>query len=85
MREYILEQAQSRQPYGGLSMLVRVVKNWRARREMRHLASLDDYLLRDIGLSREELRALMRAPLTLDVQWEAERLERLSAHEPGRR
>ena len=29
MREYVLHQAQSRQAYGRLTTLVRVVKNWR--------------------------------------------------------
>lgn len=81
MREYILEQAQSRQPHGGLTMLVRMVKNWRARRQLRQLASLDDHLLRDVGLSREELRALARQPLTLDTQWEADRLRLIASRE----
>ena len=37
MREYILEQSQARLPYGSFSMLVRMVKNWRARRQLRQL------------------------------------------------
>lgn len=79
MREYILEQAHCRQPYGRLTTLVRMVKNWRNRRQLRRLASLDDYLLKDIGLSREELNAMARHPLTLDVQWEADRLRLIAA------
>jgi uncharacterized protein YjiS (DUF1127 family) len=84
MREYILEQAHCRQPYGRFTTLVRMVKNWRNRRQLRRLASLDDYLLKDIGLSREELNAMARHPLTLDVQWEADRLRLIAAraHRP---
>ena len=85
MREYILEQSQARLPYGSFSMLVRTVKNWRARRQLRQLRSLDDYLLRDIGLSREELDVLRKQPLTLDLQWEADRLRLISERSPGTR
>ncbi len=85
MREYILEQSQARLPYGSFSMLVRMVKNWRARRQLRQLRSLDDYLLRDIGLSREELDAWRKQPLTLDPQWEADRLRLISERSPGTR
>ena len=85
MREYILEQSQARLPYGSFSMLVRMVKNWRAHRQLRQLRSLDDYLLRDIGLSREELDVLRKQPLTLDLQWEADRLRLISERSPGTR
>ncbi len=78
MREYILHQAQSRQAYGRLTLLVRVIKNWQARRALRKIASLDDYMLKDIGLSRAEVLEMQRQPLTLDVQWEADRLRLIS-------
>ncbi len=81
MREYILEQAHSRQPHGALTMLVRMVKNWRGRRQLRQLASLDDHLLRDVGLSRDALRTLARQPLTVDLQWEADRLRLIASRE----
>ncbi|MCA0434598.1 MAG: DUF1127 domain-containing protein [Proteobacteria bacterium] len=78
MRDYILHEAQSRQAYGRLTMLVRVIKNWRERRSLRALYNMDDYLLRDIGLTRGEIDSMIRQPLTLDTQWEAERLRLIS-------
>ncbi|NMD08329.1 MAG: DUF1127 domain-containing protein [Phyllobacteriaceae bacterium] len=81
MREYVLHQAQSRQAYGRLTPLVRVVKNWLKRRALRKLENLDDFMLRDIGLTRDDLRLMRRQPLTLDVQWEADRLRLISSRE----
>lgn len=81
MREYVLHQAQSRQAYGRLTPLVRVVKNWLNRRALRKLESFDDYMLRDIGLTRDDLRAMRRQPLTLDVHWEADRLRLISTRD----
>ncbi len=74
MREYALHVAQSRLAYGSLTGLVRLVKNWQARRDARILLRMDDHQLRDIGLTRADLDRLMRTPLTDDVQWEDERL-----------
>ena len=74
MREYALHVAQSRQAYGRLTWLVRLVKNWRARRDTRTLLRMDDYQLRDIGLTRADLDRLMRMPLSNDTQWDEERL-----------
>ena len=81
MREYVLHQAQSRQAYGRLTTLVRMVKIWRERQAWRKLEKLDDYMLRDIGLTRNDLRMMQRQPLTLDVQWESERLRLISSRE----
>ena len=84
MRDYVLHEARSRQAFGRLTTLVRMVKNWRERRSLRALHSLDDYLLRDIGLTRSELDRMMRQPLTLDTQWEAERLRLIGSRERNR-
>jgi uncharacterized protein YjiS (DUF1127 family) len=76
MREYVLFEARFRQAYGRWTGLVRVVKNWKARSDLKRLAAMDDYMLRDIGLTREELRRLASRPLHADWFWESERLDR---------
>lgn len=81
MRDYVLHQAQSRQAYGRLTPLVRVVKNWLNRRALHKLDKLDDFMLRDIGLTRDDLRMMRRQPLTIDAQWEADRLQLISSRE----
>jgi uncharacterized protein YjiS (DUF1127 family) len=39
-------------------------RHWQARRSVKHLASLDDYLLRDIGLKRSDVEWAERVPIT---------------------
>ena len=39
-------------------------RHWQARRSVRHLASLDDYVLEDIGLRRSDVEWAERVPLT---------------------
>jgi uncharacterized protein YjiS (DUF1127 family) len=53
-----------------LSRIAEVVRSFaaliQARREFKHLNALDDYMLRDIGLSRDDLIVAGSAPLTED-------------------
>ena len=77
MRDYALNRAAAAEATGSLSLLWGLLRNWRARRAVSRLDQLDDHLLRDIGVTRDELERLSRLPLTADVQWERERLERL--------
>jgi uncharacterized protein YjiS (DUF1127 family) len=79
MREYVLQQSQTRMAIDNFSMVTRMVKNWRFRGALRQLARLDDHALRDIGLSRAELDRLARLPLTSDMLWEAERSRLLAS------
>ncbi len=47
----------------GFLDLFRVLWNWHERSRMRHhFASLDDHLLRDIGLTRTQVRELTSKP-----------------------
>jgi uncharacterized protein YjiS (DUF1127 family) len=79
MREYALHQARSRAAYGQWSWLVRMAKNWQARRTVRHLLRFNDYMLRDIGLTRSDLQEMLRQPLSADRQWDAERAELIAS------
>ena len=44
----------------------RMVRNWLARRKLRRLEALDDYLLSDIGLTRDDLFYALRLPAGVD-------------------
>ncbi len=76
MREYMLFEARSRQAYGRWTGLVRLVKNWKTRGDLKRLAAMDDYMLRDIGLTRDELQRLASRSLTVDWTWDGEQRER---------
>ncbi len=76
MRDYTLSQAQSRQAFGLVATAKRVVRNWKHHRELTQLLKLDDYLLHDLGLSRQLITHLLSLPLTVDVDWEQERVLR---------
>jgi len=78
MRDYVLHEARSREATYAFSGIRRVVANWYKRRMLRQLRDLDDYLLADIGLTRDELSAAMRLPLTVDPVWELSRKGRHS-------
>ncbi len=74
MRNYVINEAQSRLAYGRLTWLVRLVKNWRIRKYLKRLQLFSDYQLLDIGLSRHELNHLAGLPLDRDTAWETESL-----------
>ena len=76
MRDYILSQAQSRQNFGLVATAQRVVRNWKHHCELAKLLKLEDYLLRDMGLSRLLVQHLLNLPLSVDVDWEQERVLR---------
>jgi uncharacterized protein YjiS (DUF1127 family) len=76
MRDYILNQAQSRQAFGLVATAERIASNWKHHRELMKLLKLDDYLLCDMGLTRALVLHLIALPLTVDVDWEQERILR---------
>jgi uncharacterized protein YjiS (DUF1127 family) len=73
MREYALFEARSRQAYGAWTGSVHVVRNWKTRRDLKRLLAMDDFMLRDIGLTRAVVLKLARRPLAEDWQCDAER------------
>ncbi len=67
MRDYALNQAISRGEYGIVSFLRRVTRNWKAKRRIAALGSFDDYMLRDIGVTRDEIQWAAGLPLTVNA------------------
>lgn len=83
MREYALHQAS--QEFHGLLFgdLRRAVKNWLKRRMLRQVQDLDDHILKDIGLSREDVTQAVDLPLAYDPILELERrLDRRRRFDP---
>ena len=63
MRDYALTQSLNRQQAEEFGFLGRLFRNWKARRRIAHLQELDDYLLDDIGVTRDDLKWASQTPL----------------------
>jgi uncharacterized protein YjiS (DUF1127 family) len=74
MRDYMIHEAQSRAAFGRLSGWFRRVTNWRTRRDLKTLLKMNDYQLKDIGLTRPQLMGLISLPHSCNLSWEIERL-----------
>ena len=81
MREYVANEARSRLSTFSFSTLRQLVRNWRCRKQLHKLHGLDDYQLKDIGLTRGQLRLISGLPLSVDPIWEADRLKLLASHQ----
>lgn len=66
MRNYIQMQAEFQDKAFAFPKMRRMLRNWLARRQLRDLLSLDDYLLNDIGLTRDDLRFGLKLPHDVD-------------------
>lgn len=67
MRDYALNRAVSLGEYGAVSLVRRLLRNWKARRRIVNLGSFDDHMLRDIGVSRGEIEWAAGLPLTVNA------------------
>lgn len=67
MRDYALHRAESLGEVGRTSFLRRIFRNWVARRAVARLENFDDYLLRDIGVKREDIRWAAGLPLSVNA------------------
>ena len=85
MREYVAHEARFRLSTFSFSTLRQLVRNWRCKRQLRKLHVLDDYQLKDIGLTRGQLCHLSGLPLSVDPIWEAERLRLVASHQKAER
>jgi uncharacterized protein YjiS (DUF1127 family) len=67
MRNYVLNQAISQGEFGLVSFARRVVRNWKAKRRIAALGNFDDYMLQDIGITRDEVQWAAGLPLTVNA------------------
>ena len=67
MRDYALNRAQSLAAFGADNPFARLWRHWQARRRVAQLKNFDDHLLRDIGVTREEIEWAAHLPLTLNA------------------
>jgi uncharacterized protein YjiS (DUF1127 family) len=67
MREYALHRAESLGEFGIVSFARRLVRNWKAKRRIVALGNFDDYLLQDIGITRDEVQWAAGLPLTVNA------------------
>ena len=67
MREYALHRAESLGEFGIVSFARRLVRNWKAKRRIVALGNFDDYMLQDIGITRDEVQWAAGLPLTVNA------------------
>jgi len=66
MRDYALNRAVA-MGEAGTPILKRLFRNWRARRNIVRLETLDDHLLYDLGVTRAEVEWAAGLPLTVNA------------------
>lgn len=66
----ITRQATAHEPLAG--RLQRLVRHWRARRNVRNMLELDDRMLADIGVRRDEVAWAAQLPLAVNAAIELE-------------
>ena len=66
MRDYALHRAMALGETGGWSVSL-FLRRWWARRFVRKLEQLEDHLLTDIGITRDDLRWAAELPLSVNA------------------
>jgi uncharacterized protein YjiS (DUF1127 family) len=64
MKDYAFHQAQVSGSLPGAGLLENLIRNWLARKAVRRMESFDDHLLRDIGLTRDDVHWAAGLPLS---------------------
>ena len=75
MTSHAIHRTENLAASSGLSRLSRMYRHWRSRRRLARLWALDDRMLDDIGLTREDVYWAMSLPLTVNpaaaLEWAA--------------
>jgi uncharacterized protein YjiS (DUF1127 family) len=67
MRNYALHIAEAAGEMPGQGLLNRLWTNWISRRQVIRLQELDDHILRDIGVTRQDIEWATRNPLSVNA------------------
>lgn len=67
MRDYVMNRAISLEEGQGFSIARRLWRNWTARKRVASLGRFDDYMLQDIGVTRDEVEWAAGLPLTVNA------------------
>jgi uncharacterized protein YjiS (DUF1127 family) len=70
MTDHTLPRATSLGVAETVSRLRQLASHWLKRRRLYQLQQLDDHMLNDIGLLREEVNASLQQPLSIDPIWD---------------
>jgi uncharacterized protein YjiS (DUF1127 family) len=81
MEDYITREVNNRRAFGALTWVVTMVKNMKARRELRKLWGMSDYHLADIGLTRANLARDLNRSLISNWDFEKSRETRLAHYD----
>jgi uncharacterized protein YjiS (DUF1127 family) len=73
MREYALHHAQQTDQLSGHGIIAHLWRNWKAKQAVRRLQDLDDNILTDIGVTREEINWALLLPLSVNAALELAR------------
>jgi uncharacterized protein YjiS (DUF1127 family) len=84
MREWILTEAISIEAFPPRPFLVRLWRNWQARRELRRMLDLDDRMLTDIGVTHDDVGWAIGLPLDRNGLLELEQRARSRSRSRGR-
>ena len=78
MRDYIEQEVQNHQSWGGMTLAVNVIQNWHQRKVLKQLLAMDEHALSDIGVKRQQLVRALKRPLVTNWRFERERDDKIS-------
>ncbi len=79
MRDYVKRQSSFQSAAYCFRRIRLVLRNIVHRKALAHLDRMTPYQLKDIGLTHEDLRRMGNLPLSVDLDWEVERLNLIAS------